>query len=779
MQDFVMRPLRIFALLTTIATAGCGGGGPGGANNVGPFQLTLGTTGLGQLYPYRIAQADEFGNPTQKILNVTSEAVLKANVTKKNKVLPLATWPTTATLPNGNAGNQYLLLKFSHDLDPKSILSDRPADQANSGLTGALQVIEYDPLTENSKIVPGRAFVGGWTYLDDLSTPAFDLKLTRAVAADGDGNVQILDARANGFPRGFANDEELVAPNVFVFVPDADGNLNTIETFPTGKLIRVVVSTAVLDFRGKPLVRETSFATTVGADTIPPQVLGFTKVNQNQVRIIPGNNQKGVDPTTTIRIEFSKPVQPKEVGDFYSTTDKTPPSAGISLFLVIGNSNVPVLYYADPVNYANLSTYIVTPGFQLLGKTRVSIKVNNTIHDLVGNAIGTEVTTLFETAAGAGLVNAPVAPEAIYVGRSAGDTVGVSVIDLNGFGQGTGDINDTNWPRNPNIGQPGVFPQLSLGKTNMDAGGKGPLTLTQDTSLSDLLLDSSVVSSVGDIHIGQPLDKIFNNENINPFVSRFNQINPVTLTRQGSWGNSISIAPHPNPPRLIIPPPNPAYAIFGEEPTMTTSTDFPGQIPGMNTTVHPPAGPCTPSPVNRLVKGNPFAKDINRLGVFGGIYNGVVYGPQPAPGNPQPPTPFCPYTSRQQIGHFLYVLDRTKKQVVVVNSNRFTVLERINLPDPYSMAMAPNLKRLAVTNFSAGTVSFIDIDPGSPTFHQVVHEEKVGKGPTGIAWQPEGEDVLVCNTLSDSLSIIKGSDLRLRKEIQRGLNRPLEVAVTP
>ncbi len=313
----------------------------------------------------------------------------------------------------------------------------------------------------------------------------------------------------------------------------------------------------------------------------------------------------------------------------------------------------------------------------------------------------------------------------------------------------------------------------------MDAGGKGPLTLTQDTSLSDLLLDSSVLSSVGDIQIGQPLDKIFNDENINPFVSRLNQINPVTLTRQNAWGNSISIAPHPNPPRLVIPPPNPAYAIFGEEPTMTTSTDFPGQIPGMNTTVHPPAGPCTPSPVNRLVKGNPFAKDINRLGIFGGIYNGVFYGPQPPPGNPQPPTPFCPYTSRQQIGHFLYVLDRAKKQLLVVNSNRFTVLERINLPDPYSMAMAPNLKRLAVTNFSSGTVSFIDIDPGSPNFHQIVHEEKVGKGPTGIAWQPEGEDVLVCNTLSDSLSIIKGSDLRVRKEIQRGLNRPLEVAVTP
>ncbi|RMF96718.1 MAG: hypothetical protein D6741_10765, partial [Planctomycetota bacterium] len=109
---------------------------------------------------------------------------------------------------------------------------------------------------------------------------------------------------------------------------------------------------------------------------------------------------------------------------------------------------------------------------------------------------------------------------------------------------------------------------------------------------------------------------------------------------------------------------------------------------------------------------------------------------------------------------------------------RFTVLETIKVSDPFSMAVSPNLRRLAVSNFSAGSVVFIDIDPASPTFHKIVHEEKVGRGPAGLAWQPEGEDLLVCNSLDDSLSIINGADLKLRKTVIGQLNRPIEVAVT-
>ncbi|HHI79064.1 MAG TPA: YncE family protein [Planctomycetes bacterium] len=768
----------LVALSLLFVAASCGGGAPGGPGNQGPFEVTLVSTGLGQLYPYRIAQLDEFKQPTTKIVNITSESVLKENQTSVNKVLPVATWESSARLPNGSAGNQFLLLRFSHYLKIDSILSDRAADQINSGLTGSIQVVAYDPTTETQQIVKGRAFINGKTYLDNLATPGFDLTLTKAVEVKNGVNT-VVDSRASGFPSGFDNETDLLGKDSFVFIPDADGDLDTFETFPTGKIIRVEITSAVLDIRGKPLTKEVLTASVVGTDTIVPQVLGFTKVSANQVSITPGNGVKGVDPLTTIEVSFSKPMNPRDIGAFFSTMDKTPRTGSISLSLSINSVNAPVLYYADPKSSGDLTTYVIRPAFQLLGKTLTTVTVNNTCHDLAGQLLGTTVTTNFTTGDGPGLVNAPVAPEAIYVGRASGDQVGVSVIDMNGAGQGTGDITNSNWPRNPNRGQPGVFPALQPGKTNLDAGGEGALTLTRTSTLSTLLLDKNIVSQVGDIQIGQPLDKLFNNENINSNVSRTNQVNPVTLSTQNAWGNSITVAPHPNPPKLLIPPPNPAYGIFGEEPTMTTSTDFAGQIPGMNTIVHPPVGPCPRSPINRLTKGDPLTTDPAKFGIFGGYYNGVFVGPIPPPGSPQPPTPFCPYTSRQQIGHFLYVLDRGKKQVLVVNSNRFTVLETIKLSDPYSMAMAPNLKRLAVTNFSSGTVDFIDIDPSSLTFHQIISEAKVGRGPTGIAWQPEGEDVLVVNSLDDSMSIIGGADLKVRKTILRGINKPIEVAVTP
>jgi hypothetical protein len=144
-----------------------GGGGAGDSRNIGPFELTLVSTGLGQIYPYRIAELDSFGLPSSTILNVSTEAQLNANMTADNGLLPVATWGTTATLPNSAAGNQFLMMRFSHDLNPSSILSDLPGNQTNSGLTGALQLLIYDPGTEVQTTIKGRGFVGGYSYYDD------------------------------------------------------------------------------------------------------------------------------------------------------------------------------------------------------------------------------------------------------------------------------------------------------------------------------------------------------------------------------------------------------------------------------------------------------------------------------------------------------------------------------------------------------------------------------------------------------------------------------------
>jgi hypothetical protein len=239
-------------------------------------------------------------------------------------------------------------------------------------------------------------------------------------------------------------------------------------------------------------------------------------------------------------------------------------------------------------------------------------------------------------------------------------------------------------------------------------------------------------------------------------------------------GNTITQPPVPNPPRLVFPPPNPNRAIFGEEPSVKTSTPAPN---GTLVTGGPPAG-CQAVGLNLLTKGNPFSSVQGELGLYGTRFMNVFVGPQVAPGSPPPPVPFCPFTSRQQVGHFLYVLDRENRQVLVVNSNRFTILDTIQLSDPVSMAMSPDMRRLAVTNFASSTVSFIDINPFSSNFHNVVAETRVEEGPTGIAWQPDGEDVLVVSTDANFLTILSGQDFTVRRALGGFLNAPTEVICT-
>lgn len=117
---------------------GCTGGVKGDPDNRGDFKVVSISTGTGSVYPYRIRQADSFGNPTSTVLNIESIDTLKANVSGSNGVLPVATLPTTPVLPDGNPGNHFLHFTFSHKLDVDSILSNLLADQANSGMTGAL-----------------------------------------------------------------------------------------------------------------------------------------------------------------------------------------------------------------------------------------------------------------------------------------------------------------------------------------------------------------------------------------------------------------------------------------------------------------------------------------------------------------------------------------------------------------------------------------------------------------------------------------------------------------
>jgi hypothetical protein len=93
--------------------------------------------------------------------------------------------------------------------------------------------------------------------------------------------------------------------------------------------------------------------------------------------------------------------------------------------------------------------------------------------------------------------------------------------------------------------------------------------------------------------------------------------------------------------------------------------------------------------------------------------------------------------------------------------------------------MSPNLDLLAVTNESADQVSFIDTDPSSSSFHEVVRTVAVGVGPTGIAWEPGNEDIFVCNQADRSVTVLSAFSLRPRKTIRNQITRPVDLAITP
>src|SRR5262249_36564900 len=153
---------------------------------------------------------------------------------------------------------------------------------------------------------------------------------------------------------------------------------------------------AVHDTQGHLLEQEMHTATTVGDDTNPPQVLGFTSVPQ----ISPGNSQTGIDPRTQVLVRFNKPVQPGDVGSFFDPRQFTPPAGGVTLAVTAAAQTFEIQYHADPAIFSNLCDYIVTPAYNLPGQATVDVSVLTTrIHSLVGLQIGQAVTTRFTTSA--------------------------------------------------------------------------------------------------------------------------------------------------------------------------------------------------------------------------------------------------------------------------------------------------------------------------------------------------------------------------------------------
>ena len=805
--------------------AACGGGPSSSGGSSTLMQLTEASNGFGLLLPYQVFKPGPNGLPTQQLIAIRTTKDLVDNVTPSNPILPVIEWPTTASLPDGDPGNHFIYIEFDQDVQISSVLDKSPAGQANSGLIGPVQVLAIDPANAQSIPVLGRVFIGGKSYYGPDPDDPPNLKLEQLVELDPSGKpVAVVLANGDtpglGFPgtedaTPFPGSAKLLGDNVLVFVVDSDGDLTTHDdgTFPVNRQIQMRASTATRSVSNKALKYSVVAGGTVGTDTLPPEVL-VTAPPGSVPLMQPAFGDTDVDPETTVTILFSEPIQPLTLG---SLLDGNPPQVSSSVELKFGpaTQQTKVPFHVMPESVFNLTTWTFYPTFAFPGSgpalaqcgtyNQVNVDVITAQFDDLASAANKNqlpANSFFTTGEGPGIVNAPVSPDAIYVGRT-GAIPGVAVIDLNGFGQGTGNPTfdftyktfppgNTNFPNNPNLVQygPNLHPPVFPGTCTIDGGSGGAFTLTKDSSLDDLLIRSPLISTIDDIMIGQALDVVFNNgkdttgcqtgggnfcaitgkklistafETVSTLgPPQFGQL-PASIVPGGA--NQINWGPHPNPPALIFPPLCLQPYIGGQEPTsIYSSTPVISGGLGLSNLLVP--GVALGDPLN----GTPPS------GLLARYQNAYFEGPDRAS---LPNSGACfTYMVRQQVGQFLYLIDRGRREVVVLNSNRFSVIDRIPLADPTDLAMGPNLDFLAVSNQKSDTVSFIDIDPRSSGFHQVVKETTVGRAPRGIAWDPGNEDIMVCNEGEDSVSIISAFGFNVRRVVKGSLNGPFDVVIS-
>ena len=140
--------------------------------------------------------------------------------------------------------------------------------------------------------------------------------------------------------------------------------------------------------------------------------------------------------------------------------------------------------------------------------------------------------------------------------------------------------------------------------------------------------------------------------------------------------------------------------------------------------------------------------------------------PPPAP----PPPNYCPESvtpgfqnikPAQPYGVYLFVTNEAENVVHCVSSSTFQIVKDIKTPDPRGVAISPDFNYLYVSNFGANSVSVLDVSAGQDGLPngKSIRLIPVDSGPWGIAAQPNGEDILVCNRLGKTVSVIAVSDL--------------------
>ena len=739
------------------------------------FQLESVSNGFGRQLPH-VGLIDTPTGPEELELRALEDYV--ALFDAGGSVQSTAGFPEEAVLPDGRPGNHYFLAEFTGAVDKTNDCA-----VICSGLgtcyDDVLEVITFDPTTREEIVVPARVFIGGFTR---GATGEME-EWVRVNPATG--QLVLVRSEAVGFP-GLAAPQlpgaaAFAAPSSIMVVMDADNDLSTLESFPSGAPLQLRLPRGLcsesFEFIDVPAVA----TATVGPSTSAPDVVFFNGIPKTN----PRDGEQAVDPEMRPSIRFTKAIQPASLGELAG-----PYGLG-AVELLQAPDVAPSLraYNILPRSPYDLTTWSFIPdrpfdglnpngNFVNLEFAYVGVTVRgNQIVDIHGVPGQMDANYQFLVNRGASTTNAPVVPESLVVSRG-GSRAGLSVIDLNGFGQSTGRPassqplplkGESRFPYNPNVLlNPNIRPMLVPGTTTVDGGSAGVFTLTLDMNLNSLLAGDPVLSDASDMQFGVSLDVVFNNAPP-PFGCQAGGGNVCALTGLKSLSLSPSSPPpgfpnligfpmHPNPPRLVFPGHCALPAIDGDEPSSIDS--------GMTTT-------------NLLVQGNPFP-DLTAMIPPTGLLRdklGVDDFTGPSFGQTQPQ--LCnSYAVRQQIGQFLYVADSVRGEVVALNSNRMVPIERIPVAGVTSMGLSPNLDILSVTSADTDKVSIIDVNPASATFHQVIAEVSVGNGPRGIAYDPLDEDILVCNELDNTISIIDALTLVVRKTVPSLVDAPFELAVT-
>lgn len=752
----------------------------------GPTALTFlsAGNGFGEILPHRAALPDAFNQFTGPPVTLRSVSDVTEAAGQALQLLPAEPFEPLAVLPNGAVGNHYFSAQFSGRIDPSALLlygSGVGFDPSED-----LGVFSVDPATGDYARVPARLFIGGLS----LSGPG-----TLAQWVDFDSSTGLIQAavpEAEGFPGTasvLAGAVDLVGAGSIVAVADSDGNLATPEMFPAGVTLRFQVPAALLSIDGSTLGHRVVACSTVGPDQVPPEVLG--RANP-YVTPVPGATD--VDPTAAVTVEFSEPVRFGDLG-IAPLEQGGQGSIGNAFTLVQGTTGFepPIVSTVVPETAYDLTRFVVTPVRSFLGQSSSGMSVvlgMDTVRIRVPEGTLTQAgdfqadpsapayESQFQVGPGPSLANAPVAPEAIYAVRS-GARSGLSVVDLNGFGQSTGNPvssapiplkGESRFPYNPNVAFNGMAVGLAPGTTTIDGGSAGVFTLTLDSNLEDVLAAAPLLVDPSEIQLGAALDVALNNAPP-PFGCQAGGGSICAITGLKSlaigdatvlpvlpgFPNLISMTPHPNPPRISFPGGCVFPEVLGDEPT---SVDLLGTA-------------------NLLAPGNPFPDPALGIPPTGTLVNQVTaFFAGPSQGQAQ--LVGCQsYAIRQGLGHFGYVIDRGRSEVVVMNSNRMTVMERIPLPDPTDLTVSPFLDVVAVSNAAAGTVSIIDINPESATFHGVIETIAVGANPRGLVFDPLHEDLFVCNEGDGTISIIGAGTLTVRKTVPSLVSEPFEMVMTP